>query len=186
MCRWAQGPPRALWPAGVAGTQTRSIQRCQLRAQLLPRGFVAVGPPCFLGRENSPKLPEGCLETPPAEEWRLGFMRDGFVSRKIFLFYFNKTTKAAKADCQSLQCLGTRSQFQKALRSPSCPSLEGGSSSLQASLAWVCRQPHPVGRAHCWPESPGKGGDLVLAAFEKAQGGQRTGAQSFWESQPQA
>ena len=35
------------------------------------------------------------------------------------------------------------------------------------SFAWVCHQPCPAGLAHCWQESPGKGGDLVLAALRK-------------------
>lgn len=94
---------------------------------------------------------------------------------------------AAKAELPVLTVLGHISSAPESHQPYSIPPAHRGNgvpALCRASPAWVCPQPCPFGRAHCWPESAGKGGDLALAAFEKAQGGQRTSAQNFWESQP--
>lgn len=109
------------------------------------------------------------------------------LGEKIFLtilLHNNQGSKRWAARPYSIWAHFLGSRKPPVLLSPSCPSREEGSPSPRASFAWVCHQPCPVGHAHCWPENPRKGGDLELAAFEKAQGGQRTSAQNFWESQP--
>lgn len=106
--------------------------------------------------------------------------------RSSQLYYFK--TKSAKAELPILTESEDISLFPGAT-SPAQPllSIPGGFllPIKPNSLVWLCHQPCPAGHAHCWPESLGKGGDLVLAAFEQAQGGQRISAQSFWESQLQ-
>lgn len=183
-------PFRHCGQPGGQGAQNGHISRCQLGAQLSPRGFSAARPQCL--------LTGGFLQPMQGMLRSTNCRRAEAHSRERWL-WFQKDLSNCMTHCKAIKgsgdlaarshdiwghFLGSRKPL--VLRSPSCPSLAGGSSSWrsQTALPKCVASPALLDVAHCWPESPGKGGDLGLAAFEKAQGGRKISAHSLWESQP--